>query len=219
METKGGIHTFHAKTRSAWRKWLIKNSSSEKSVWLIIYHKGSKTPSVYYPESVDEALCFGWVDSKPNKRDHESYYQFFSKRNPKSKWSKINKEKVERLIEEGLMTPAGMEMITIAKQNGTWDALTPVDNLEEPDDLKKAFSKNITALKNWQVFPPSTRRGILEWILNAKRSETRSKRIEDTVSLAAKNIRANQYRQPYWITPGRDTVVRIGTCDIYKPII
>jgi uncharacterized protein YdeI (YjbR/CyaY-like superfamily) len=194
METKNGIQTFHAKNRGAWRKWLEKNSRSAKSVWLIIYHKGSKTPSVYYPEAVDEALCFGWVDSKPNKRDHESYYQFFAKRNPKSKWSKINKEKVERLIEEGLMTQSGMEMITLAKQVGTWDALTSVDNLEEPDDLKKAFSKNKTALKNWQAFPPSTRRGILEWILNAKRTETRIKRIEETVSLAAQNIRANQYR-------------------------
>jgi uncharacterized protein YdeI (YjbR/CyaY-like superfamily) len=196
METKKGIKTFHAKTRSAWRKWLEKNSRSVKSVWLIIYHKGNKTPSVYYPKAVDEALCFGWVDSKPNKRDHESYYQFFSKRNPKSKWSKINKEKVERLIAEGLMTPAGMEMVTLAKELGTWDALTTVDNLEEPDDLKKVFLKNKTGYKNWQAFPPSTKRGILGWILNAKRSETRSKRIEETVSLAAKNIRANQYRQP-----------------------
>lgn len=194
METKDGIPTFYAKTRSAWRKWLEKNCHSAKSVWLIIYHKGSKTPSVYYPEAVDEALCFGWVDSKPNKRDHESYYQFFAKRNPKSKWSKINKEKVERLMAEGLMTPAGMEMITLAKELGTWDALTPVDNLEEPDDLKKAFSKNKTAYKNWQAFPPSTKRGILEWLLNAKRLETRSKRIAETVSLAAQNIRANQYR-------------------------
>ncbi len=115
-------------------------------------------------------------------------------RNPKSKWSKINKEKVERLIEEGLMTQSGMEMITLAKQVGTWDALTSVDNLEEPDDLKKVFLKNKTAYKNWQAFPPSTRRGILEWILNAKRTETRIKRIEETVSLAAQNIRANQYR-------------------------
>ncbi|NOS93229.1 MAG: hypothetical protein HOP30_15015 [Cyclobacteriaceae bacterium] len=194
METKGGITTFHAKTRSAWRKWLDKNSSSEKSVWLIIYHKQSKKQSVYYPEAVDEALCFGWVDSKPNKRDHESYYQFFTKRNPKSKWSKINKEKVERLMAEGLMTPSGMEMVSIAKGFGTWDALTPVDNLEEPDDLKKAFSKKKTAYKNWQAFPPSTKRGILEWLLNAKRPETRSKRITETVSLAAQNIRANQYR-------------------------
>jgi uncharacterized protein YdeI (YjbR/CyaY-like superfamily) len=194
METRNNINTFHAKTRNDWRKWLRKNSASEKSVWLIIYHKESTTPSIYYPEAVDEALCFGWIDSKPNKRDRESYYQFFSKRNPKSKWSKVNKEKVARLIEAGLMTKQGMEMIMLAKKTGTWDALSAVDNLELPSDLAKAFAKKKIALNHWQAFPPSTQRGILEWILNAKRSETRAKRIEETVSLASQNIRANQYR-------------------------
>ena len=94
MELHNNIKTFHAKTRKNWRKWLEKNHESEKSVWLIIYKKESETPSIYYPEAVDEALCFGWIDSKPNKRDEHSYYQFFSKRNPKSNWSKVNKEKI-----------------------------------------------------------------------------------------------------------------------------
>jgi uncharacterized protein YdeI (YjbR/CyaY-like superfamily) len=194
METKNNISTLHAKTRNAWRKWLLKNSASEKSIWLVIYHKESSTPSIYYPEAVDEALCFGWIDSKPNKRDHESYYQFFSKRNPKSKWSKVNKEKAARLIKAGLMTKQGIAMIALAKQTGTWDALNPVDSLEVPSDLAKAFGKNKIAFNHWRAFPPSTQRGILEWILNAKRSETRAKRIEETVSLALQNIRANQYR-------------------------
>jgi uncharacterized protein YdeI (YjbR/CyaY-like superfamily) len=194
MELKNGIKTFHAKTRKEWRRWLENNSRSEKSVWLIIFHEKSTTKSVYYPEAVDEALCYGWIDSKPNKRDIESYYQFFSVRNPKSKWSKVNKEKVAQLIKAGLMTKQGMEMITLAKQKGTWDALSSVDNLEVPSDLAKALSKNKIAFKNWQLFPPSTKRGILEWIMNAKRTETRIKRVEETVSLASQNIRANQYR-------------------------
>lgn len=195
MEIYNGIQTFHAKTRKEWRKWLEKNHQSEKSVWLIIYKKESDTQSVYYPEAVDEALCFGWIDSKPNKRDEHSYYQFFAKRNPKSNWSKVNKEKVAKLLEQGLIHRSGLEMIEIAKQNGTWTALDEVENIIIPDDLKKLFSKNKTALENWENFPRSSKRGILEWIMNAKKPETRQKRIEKTVSLAEKNIKANHYRQ------------------------
>ncbi len=196
MEVYNSIRTFHAKSREDWRKWLKKNHSTEKSVWLIIYKKESETPSVYYPEAVDEALCFGWIDSKPNKRDKDSYYQFFAKRNPKSNWSKVNKAKIAKLIEKGLMQSAGLEMIKIAKENGTWTALDEVENLTVPDDLQKLFLSNTTAFENWENFPRSSKRGILEWILNAKKPETRQKRIEETVSLAEKDIRANHFRQP-----------------------
>lgn len=195
MEIYNGIQTFHAKARKEWRKWLEKNHQSEKSVWLIIYKKESDTQSVYYPEAVDEALCFGWIDSKPNKRDEHSYYQFFAKRNPKSNWSKVNKEKVAKLLEQGLMHRSGLEMIELAKQNGTWTALDEVENITIPDDLKMLFSKNKTAFENWENFPRSSKRGILEWIMNAKKPETLQKRIEETVSLAEKNIKANHYRQ------------------------
>jgi uncharacterized protein YdeI (YjbR/CyaY-like superfamily) len=192
---KDGVKTFYAKDQKAWRNWLDKNHLKEKSVWLIIYKKGSSTPSIYYPEAVDEALCFGWIDSKPNKRDEESYFQFFAKRNPKSNWSKINKEKVAKLMKLGLIEKAGLEMIELAKKTGTWDALNEVEEIVMPDDLQKAFSKNKIAATNFEVFPRSTKKGILDWILNAKRQETRQKRIEETVNLAKKNIRANQYRQ------------------------
>ncbi|HMN90158.1 MAG TPA: YdeI/OmpD-associated family protein [Saprospiraceae bacterium] len=195
MEMYNGIKTFHAKTRKEWRKWLEKNHQSEKSVWLIIYKKESETPSVFYPEAVDEALCFGWIDSKPNKRDEHSYYQFFAKRNPKSNWSKVNKEKVIKLIEQELMRPAGFEMIEIAKQNGAWTALDEVENITIPEDLQKLFLKNQMAFENWENFPRSSKRGILEWILNAKKPDTRQKRIKETVALAEKNIKANHYRQ------------------------
>lgn len=194
MELHNNVKTFHAKTRKEWRKWLEKNHQSETSIWLIIYKKGSKTPSVYYPEAVDEALCFGWIDSKPNKRDENSYYQFFAKRNPKSNWSKVNKEKVKKLIEQGFMHSSGLKMIDIAKQNGAWTALDDVENITIPDDLNALFLKNKTAYKNWEKFPRSSKRGILEWIMNAKKTETRQKRIEETVRLAANNIKANHYR-------------------------
>ena len=193
MELKDGIKTFYAKSQKEWRQWLEKNHESEKSIWLIIYKKESKTKSVYYPEAVDEALCFGWIDSKPNKRDAESFYQYFSKRNPKSNWSKVNKEKVKRLLAEGLITKSGLEAIEIAKQNGTWNALDEVEEIIIPDDLQKAFSKKKSALTNFEKFPRSSKRGILEWILNAKRPETRQKRIQETVDLAEKNIKANHY--------------------------
>ena len=195
MEIYNGTKTFHAKTRNEWRQWLEKNHQSEKSVWLIIYKKDSETPSVYYPEAVDEALCFGWIDSKPNKRDKHSYYQFFARRNPKSNWSKVNKEKVAKLLEQGLMHHSGLEMIEIAKQNGTWTALDDVDRIMIPDDLKNLFMKNKIAFEHWEHFSRSSKRGILEWIMNAKKPETRQKRIEETVSLAEKNIKANHYRQ------------------------
>lgn len=191
MELHNNLKTFHAKTRKAWRKWLEKNHQSEKSIWLIIYRKESETPSIYYPEAVDEALCFGWIDSKPNKRDENSYYQFFAKRNPKSNWSKVNKEKVTKLIEQGLMHSSGLSMIEIAQQNGTWTALDEVENIKIPEDLQIQFNKNKIAFKNWERFARSSRRGILEWILNAKREETRQKRISETVKLAEINVKAN----------------------------
>lgn len=194
-ETHKGTATFYAKSKAAWRSWLQENHAGSSAVWLIIYRKESKIPSVYYNEAVDEALCFGWIDSTPNKRNDESYYQFFAKRNPKSNWSKVNKDKVGKLIKEGRMTTAGLVAIETAKQNGTWDALNKVDEIVLPDDLKKLFDTNKTAFANWEQFARSSRRGILEWIHNAKRPETRQKRIEETVALAEKNLKANHYRQ------------------------
>ena len=188
-----GVPTFHAKSAAAWREWLAANHATRQSVWLIIYKKESNTPSVHYPEAVDEALCFGWVDSKPNKRDAESYFQYFSKRNPNSNWSGVNKRKIEKLLREKRLAPAGLEMVGIAKRTGTWDALNDVENGVVPEDLQRAFAKYPDAAKYFDAFPKSTKRGILEWILNAKRPETRRKRVEQTAALADKNQRAAQW--------------------------
>lgn len=189
-----GIKTFYAKDQESWRRWLEKNHEKETSLWLILYKKDSDTPSVYYPEAVDEALCFGWIDSKANKRDDKSYYLFFAKRNPKSLWSKVNKEKVAKLLKANKIAKAGLEAIAQAKKTGTWSGLDKVENLEMPEDLKKALSKNKPALTHFEAFPKSVKKAILEWIQNAKKPETRLKRIEETASLAAKNIRANQHK-------------------------
>lgn len=188
-----GVAMFYAKDRSAWRSWLMRHHQTSKSIWLIIHKKQSPQSSVSYQEAVDEALCFGWIDSKPNKLDEFRFIQFFAKRNPKSNWSGVNKKKVAQLIKDGLMTDAGMELINYAKANGQWDALNEVDQVIIPDDLVEALKKYANAEVHFSAFPKSVKRGILEWILNAKREETRAKRVEKTAKLAAQNIRANQY--------------------------
>lgn len=193
METKNGIQTFYASTRSKWRKWLEENCRSENSIWLIIYKKKSKTPSVAFIDAIEEAICFGWIDSKAVKRDDESYYLFFTQRNPKSTWSKSNRERAEKMIKMGLMTQRGQDLIDLAKKIGTWDALTDAQNSVIPDDLQKLFDKNETAFKNFEAFSPSDKRAILEWISKAKKPETRERRIVQTVELAENNIKAYHY--------------------------
>jgi uncharacterized protein YdeI (YjbR/CyaY-like superfamily) len=194
MEIKDGVKCFYAKDRKAWRTWLQKNHEKEKSLWLIIYKKGAAKKSINYAEAVEEALCFGWIDSKPNKRSSESFYQFFAKRNPSSNWSKINKDRVKNLIEQGLMTTAGMAILEKAKANGKWAALDDIENLVVPEDLEQSLLANNEANIYFEAFPRSVKKGILEWIFNAKTPATRNKRIQETVTLAANNIRANQYR-------------------------
>ena len=120
METNKGVETFYAKNRQQWRKWLAKYGQTKKEVYLILYNKKSTTKSVSYAEAVEEALCFGWIDSLKNKRDPESAYQRFSPRKPTSKWSKLNRERVQRLVEEGLMTAHGQRAIDLAKEKGNW---------------------------------------------------------------------------------------------------
>lgn len=195
LTEKDGVKTFYAPDAASWRRWLEENHQKEKRVWLIIYHKKSKTPSVYYDEAVDEALCFGWIDSKPNKRDEESFYQFFSVRNPKSRWSRVNKLKIEKLMQEGKMNESGLKAIEIAKLKGTWTALDDIEKLIVPEDLLQKLEKNPVAKAFFEAFPPSVKRGILEWIISAKQAETRAKRVEETVNLATRNERANQYRK------------------------
>lgn len=123
METKDGKQAVYAKTREDWRDWLKKNSQSEKSVWVILYHKKSKVQGININDATEEALCFGWIDSLAKKRDAESYYLTFTPRNPKSKWSKPNRERAERMIEQGLMTQHGQQLIDIAKSTGKWDTI------------------------------------------------------------------------------------------------
>lgn len=120
MEKNKGIETFSAENRLQWREWLKVNSQSKKEVCLIMYHKKSETKSIKHEEAVEEALCFGWIDSLRNKRDHESFYQRFSPRRTGSKWSEPNKDRVEKMIKQGLMTEQGQKLIDIAKKKDRW---------------------------------------------------------------------------------------------------
>lgn len=120
METNDGIQTFYAKTIEEWREWLNKNCQTEKSICLIVYHKNSKTPSVHWHDAIENALCYGWVDSKANSRDRESCYLKFTPRNPKSKWGKRSIERAINMTENGLMTKYGRVLIDSAKASGKW---------------------------------------------------------------------------------------------------
>lgn len=185
---------FYPQSRKEWRNWLKNNYKTTGHVWLILYKKQSGKPTITYDEVVEEALCFGWIDSKPNKKDDESYFLFVCPRKPNSVWSALNKKRIEKLVKEKLMTPAGLEKINAAKKNGSWNLLNNSDALKMPVALQKAFAKNIKSLKNFEQFPPSTKKQIIQWIESAKTEETIAKRVTETVTQAAKNIRANQWQ-------------------------
>ena len=174
-------------TADEWRGWLAANGRTERSVWLVV-HRDAAGPNL--AEAVEDALCFGWIDSKTVKRDDKTTYQCFTPRNPRSTWSKVNRERVERLTAAGRMEPAGQELIDLAKRTGTWDLLADAQNLIVPADLAAALAEKPQADKHFRAFPPSARRAILEWITLAKRPETRARRIEETVAKAALNQRA-----------------------------
>ncbi|MFO0506328.1 MAG: YdeI/OmpD-associated family protein, partial [Chryseotalea sp.] len=146
-------NSFYAKDLAAWHKWLAENHNLKEFVWLILFKKNLKTPCITLQDAIDEALCFGWIDSKPNKRDAESYYLFFAQRKPKSVWSKINKEKVKRLLAEGRIQKAGLRKIEQAKKDGSWDILNEIEELIMPEDLKTALDKNRKANEYFEAFP------------------------------------------------------------------
>ncbi len=186
----------HAETRGQWRAWLVENHLTEQSVWLISWKKATGKPAVTYEESVLEALAVGWVDSRPRKLDDERTMLYFSPRKPTSAWSRPNKARISILQTQGLMLPAGEKTVSVAKKNGSWSILDEVEDLIVPEDLSIAFDEHPPSRENWDTFPRSARRGILEWIVMAKRPETRQNRILETARLAAMNQRAAQWTPP-----------------------
>lgn len=180
-----GREILHPKDRTAWRRWLAANHATSDPVWLVTEKRTTRAEGLDYDAAVEEALCFGWIDSTVNKHDDTHVRQFFSRRKPTSTWARSNKERVERLIADGRMQPAGQALIDAAKANGMWTALDQVENLEVPPDLAKALRTAKGARKHFDGFSASSRKMILWWIASAKRPETRAKRIAETARLAA----------------------------------
>lgn len=183
-------------TRDEWRQWLEANHSASRGVWLVTWKKSTGRPSLSYDDLVEEALAFGWVDSQPKSIDDVRSARLLTPRKPTSNWSRLNKQRVARLTEAGLMRPSGMAAIEAAKASGRWSALDDVEDLTEPADLAAALDAVSAARTHWDAFPRSTRRAILEWIGNARTDATRRVRISRTAHDAASNVRANQWRQP-----------------------
>lgn len=178
---------FNPANRQEWREWLEENHSVESAVWLIYHKKSSQLSNITWSEAVDEALCFGWIDSLARPLDADRYMQFFSRRKPGGGWSKINKEKIRKLTQEGLMAQAGLDAIAAARRNGSWTLFDEVEELVVPDDLANALAKNAEALSFFQKLSKSDRRHLLYWVASAKRDDTRRKRIEQIVEFTGRN--------------------------------
>jgi uncharacterized protein YdeI (YjbR/CyaY-like superfamily) len=187
--------SFHPADRKAWRKWLEKNHATSVSLWVIFTKKTKEgVRGLSWSDAVDEALCFGWIDSRARPLDEERYMQFFSRRKPKSVWSRINKDKIERLIADGLMAEAGFRSIEIAKANGSWSSLDHVEDMIIPKDLEKAFRKVKGSKAYFESMGKSIRKPILQWIAMAKLPETRQRRITEVVESAGKGERPKAFR-------------------------
>jgi uncharacterized protein YdeI (YjbR/CyaY-like superfamily) len=184
----------YAADRAAWRAWLEANAGTSRGIWLV-YDKGPSR-RLSYADIVEEALCFGWVDGQGRPLDDRQAMLRLTPRSPRSGWSRVNKQRVERLTAAGLMTPAGLAAVEVARERGTWTALDEVEDGVEPDDLRAALDAVPAARREWDAFPRSARRAILEWVGSAKRPATRAQRVATVVGEASEGRRANQWRRP-----------------------
>lgn len=183
------IESYCPESIGDWEQWLEKNHQSKKAVWLVCYRQKSENESISWSDAVDIALCFGWIDSKRQTLDEFSFRQYYTKRKPTSTWSKINKEKVQQLMDSGQMRPAGYEIIKKAKKNGSWTLLDEVEALIIPDDLEIAFATQKGAKEFYLSLSKSHKKQILSWIVLAKRPETRQKRIDEIASRAGQGLK------------------------------
>jgi uncharacterized protein YdeI (YjbR/CyaY-like superfamily) len=180
-------------SRDEWRAWLAANHDSLPGVWLVTF-KRAADPERYvsYDAVVEEALCFGWIDSRARGVDASRSSLLVTPRRAGSGWSRSNKERTERLEAAGLIETAGLAVIDTARADGSWSALDDIENLVEPPELRAALDAEPAARRHWDAFPRSARRATLAWIAAAKRPETRARRLAETARLAAENVRANQ---------------------------
>lgn len=179
-------------SRRAWRAWLRKNHNSSPGIWLVYAKKHTGISSLSYADAVEEALCFGWIDSLVHPIDDSLYKQIFTPRKTKSRWSSLNKKRVERLIAAGQVTAAGMKAIEIAKKTGTWDAHAETEALTIPPELKKALNADAAAKKNWPAYTESQRKAFLRMVADAKTDETRAKRVARVLEIVSSKASFSQ---------------------------
>ncbi|MEY2847721.1 MAG: hypothetical protein RI885_386 [Actinomycetota bacterium] len=183
-------------SRAEWREWLLANAGTSTGVWAVTIKKAYVPEGSEFVSARDlneECLCVGWIDSRPAKIDVTRSALLCTPRKPGSGWSKVNRDRLAPLLAAGLVAPAGLAAIEAAKSDGSWSKLDEVDALVVPDDLRTALERHPDAAANFAAFPPSARRGILEWIAQAKREQTRAARVAETAELAGRNIRAQQW--------------------------
>lgn len=176
---------FQPADRAAWRAWLAANHASATGAWAVTYRRTSGRPVVSYDDLVEEALCFGWIDSRPGKLDEARTMLRFTPRKRGSVWSRPNKERVARLIADGRMTPAGLRVIEAARADGSWDALNQIDELLVPPDLAAALATDPSAARGFEAMSASMKKPILFWVASAKRPETRVRRIAEILRYVA----------------------------------
>lgn len=181
---------FHAETRDQWRAWLAANHAAERGVWLCSWRRATERSACPYPDAVEEAICFGWIDSTAGKLDDERGLQLYTPRKPKSSWTRLNRRRVEAMESAGSMTEAGRRAVEEAKANGYWTIYDAVEDLDEPDDLATALDAASTARSHWDEFPPTARKQMLWWVISAIQPDTRARRIDTIVTKAANGERA-----------------------------
>jgi uncharacterized protein YdeI (YjbR/CyaY-like superfamily) len=171
--------------RKQWRSWLAKNHNKVRDgIWLVFYKKKTNKPSLEYGQAVEEALCYGWIDSIIKKIDDEKYVRKFTPRKVGSFWSKLNKKRADKMIKQGLMTKAGLAKIKIAKETGLWDKdPRPKISFDIPEEFAAALAKNKKAKENFNKLAPTYRRHYIGWIAMAKRAETKKRRIAESIAL------------------------------------
>lgn len=183
---------FHAEIRSKWRAWLEHNHDAARGVWLCSWRAGTGKPRCPYPAVVEEAICFGWIDSTVTILDEERGLQLLTPRKPKSSWTRLNRQRVADMEAAGLMTDAGRRSTEIARANGWWTIYDPVEDLIEPPSLAAALDTEPAARLTWDRFPPSARKAMLWWVISATRDDTRTRRISHIVTKAAHGERAKR---------------------------
>jgi uncharacterized protein YdeI (YjbR/CyaY-like superfamily) len=190
MVTVNSTPELYFRNKEEWRDWLAKHHDSYPAVYLTFYKVELKIPGMRWEDAVKVALCYGWIDGKVKSLGNGKRKQYFCPRNPKSAWSKLNKTYVKELIEKDLMHESGLKKVELAKQNGSWYSLDNVENGIIPKDLQSAFDKDKAAFKNYKRFSRTYQKRYLFWLNQAKRDETRKKRIQQIIELCAKNIKS-----------------------------